>query len=70
MTFDFGKGFDERNLRKMRQFYLSFPNWNTVCSELSSSHYRTLIKIEEQHIRDFCKQKKDTGNAPVSNIGI
>ena len=53
MTFDFGKGFDERNIRKMRQFYLSFPNWNTVCSELSWSHYRTLIKIEEQHIREL-----------------
>ena len=24
MTFDFGKGFDERNLRKMRQFYYLF----------------------------------------------
>ena len=53
MTFDFGKDFDERNLRKMRQFYLSFPNWNTMCSELSSSHYRTLVKIEEQHIREL-----------------
>ena len=41
MTFDFGKGFDERNLRYMRKFYLSFPNWNTVCSELSWSHYHT-----------------------------
>ena len=25
MTFDFGKGFDERNLRKIRQFYLMYP---------------------------------------------
>ncbi len=31
MTFDFGKGFDKRNLRYMRQFSLTFTNWNTVC---------------------------------------
>ena len=51
MTFDFGKGFDERNLRKIRQFYLSFPNWNTVCSELSWSHYRRLINVENEDAR-------------------
>lgn len=32
---DFGKGFDETNLRKMRQFYLTFPNRDTLCLELS-----------------------------------
>ncbi|AVU78264.1 hypothetical protein CRX69_24970 [Pseudomonas rhizophila] len=26
----FGKGFDERNLRHMRDFYQSFPIWNAV----------------------------------------
>lgn len=30
MTFDFGKGFDERNLRKIRQFYLTYPIWDSV----------------------------------------
>ena len=68
MTFDFGKGFDERNLRYMRQFYLSFPNWNTVCSELSWSHYRTLIKIEEQHIREFYMEEAIKGNWSVRQL--
>ncbi len=68
MTFDFGKGFDERNLRYMRQFYLSFPNWNTVCSELSWSHYRTLIKIEEQHIREFYMKEAIKGNWSVRQL--
>lgn len=68
MTFDFGKGFDERNLRYMRQFYVSFPNWNTVCSELSWSHYRTLIKIEEQHIREFYMQEAIKGNWSVRQL--
>jgi hypothetical protein len=40
MIFDFGKGFDERNLRYMRKFYMSFPIWNTVCSDLELSEAR------------------------------
>ena len=35
LTDDFGKGFTPANLRNMRQFYLSFPNCYTLCSELS-----------------------------------
>jgi hypothetical protein len=32
---EFGKGFDERNLRNMRAFFQQFPNWNALRSELS-----------------------------------
>lgn len=32
---EFGKGFSLRNLRYMRQFYLTFPNVNALRSELS-----------------------------------
>ena len=53
MTLDFGKGFDERNLRKLRQFYLMYPIWDSVRPELTWTHYRTLIRIEEQYIRSF-----------------
>ena len=52
----------------MRQFYLSFPNWNTVCSVLSWSHYRTLIKIEEQHIREFYMEEAIKGNWSVRQL--
>lgn len=50
---DFGKGFDERNLFFMRQFYLSFPKLNALRSELSWTHYRLLIKVEREEIRQF-----------------
>ena len=52
MTPDFGKGFDERNLELMRQFYRSFPNPNTVCTQLSWSHLRLLMRVnvEKQEI--------------------
>ncbi len=39
MTKDFGPGFSERNLRRMRQFYLTYPNWTTVSAKLSWTHF-------------------------------
>lgn len=38
LTARFGKGFDERNLRHMRDFYQKFPIWNAVRTELSWTH--------------------------------
>lgn len=37
----------------MRQFYLLFPIRHTVCDELSWSHYRHLIRVENEHDKDF-----------------
>jgi len=53
LTIEFGKGFDESNLRKMRQFYCAFPKRDTVCPELSWSHYRLLMRISDEKERDF-----------------
>ena len=47
LTADFGKGFDARELRKMRQFYLLFPKWDAVRPELSWTHYRLLLRVEK-----------------------
>ena len=38
LTRAFGKGFDARNLRKMRQFYSTFSKWDSVRLELSFAH--------------------------------
>lgn len=50
---DFGKGFDERNLFFMRQFYLSYPKLNALRSELSWTHYRILMRVEKSEARFF-----------------
>lgn len=47
LTAEFGKGFDKSNLRKMRQFYCTFPIRDTLCPELSWSHYRVLMRIND-----------------------
>ena len=53
LTHEFGKGFIERNLRFMRQFYFSFPIRNTLRSELSWTHYRLLLRVEKEEIRNY-----------------
>lgn len=51
LTKDFGKGFDERNLRKMKQFYNMYQKWDSVSTELSWTHYRHLLKVENESAR-------------------
>lgn len=46
LTNDFGKGFDERELRRICQFYRCFTIRDSVRPELSWTHYRRLISIE------------------------
>ncbi|MBK8452662.1 MAG: PDDEXK nuclease domain-containing protein [Thiofilum sp.] len=53
LTQEFGKGFDERNLRNMRAFFQSFPIWNAVRSELSWTHYRLLLRVDDPAIRQW-----------------
>ncbi len=53
LTAEFGKGFTERNLRAMRQLYLAYPIRHTLCAELSWSHYRLIIRVEDPVRRDF-----------------
>ena len=58
LTAEFGKGFDKSNLRKMQQFYCTFPILDTLCPELSWSHYRVLMRINEEqalidHLQHF-----------------
>jgi predicted nuclease of restriction endonuclease-like (RecB) superfamily len=53
LTVEFGKGFDETNLRKMRQFFQTFPIRDTLCLNLNWSHYRLLMRIDNVPRREF-----------------
>ncbi|MFH1199351.1 MAG: PDDEXK nuclease domain-containing protein [Candidatus Omnitrophota bacterium] len=53
LTHDFGKGFSEQSVRNMRQFYRLFPIRSTLWSELSWSHYKLLIRVENDSARRF-----------------
>lgn len=62
LTEMFGKGVDERNLRKMRQFYLSFPIRDALRPELSWTHYRRLIQVENPQVREWYLQESIENN--------
>ncbi len=53
LTQEFGKGFDERNLRHMRAFFQAFPIWDAVRSELSWTHYRLLTRVDKAEARHW-----------------
>jgi len=57
LTLEFGKGFDVRNLRNMRSFYVVYPNRNAVRTELSWTHYRTLLRVENPKARAWYQQE-------------
>jgi predicted nuclease of restriction endonuclease-like (RecB) superfamily len=53
LTADYGKGFNRTNLWYMRQFYLAFRNLHALRGELTWTHYRFLLKVENDNARDF-----------------
>ncbi len=59
MTADFGKGFTVANLKNMRQFYLTFSNSYALRSKLSWTHYRLLMRVEDETARQFYLDESD-----------
>jgi predicted nuclease of restriction endonuclease-like (RecB) superfamily len=53
LTADFGKGFDESNLRNIRSFYLSYPKRDALRHEFSWTHYRILMRVDNLQARSF-----------------
>lgn len=65
---EFGKGFDERELRRMRQFYLTFPIRETLSPELTWSHYVELIRVDDEKARQFYLQETHLGGWSVREL--
>lgn len=56
LTTEFGRGFSYANLRNFRQFYLTYPDQQicyTVCSKLSWSHNRLIMRIDDPKARAY-----------------
>tara|TARA_R110001599_G_scaffold337213_3_gene555441 strand:- start:16729 stop:17775 length:1047 start_codon:yes stop_codon:yes gene_type:complete len=62
LTERLGKGFDIRNLRNMRAFYQAFPIRDALRTELSWTHYRSLLRIENTNARDWYQQEAISQN--------
>lgn len=53
LTAEFGKGFDASNLYKMTRFYRQFPKLDAVSLNLSWTHYRLLMRLDDPLARDW-----------------
>ncbi len=53
LTQEFGAGFDVSNLRNMRQFFQYFLIRDALSLELTWTHYRSLIRIENPQAREW-----------------
>lgn len=58
----YGQGFDESNLRNIRQFYVVFPIRDALRHELSWTHYRMLMRVEKASAREFYLKEAVEGN--------
>ena len=57
LTKKHGKGFNTTNLWYIRQFYTIFQNFHALRGELSWTHYRLLLKVENDEARQFYLQE-------------
>ena len=53
LTKEFGKGFTVRTLQQMKKFYVLFPNTNALRSQLTWTHYRLLMTVENEQAREW-----------------
>jgi DUF1016 N-terminal domain len=56
LSSEFGKGFSYANLRNFRQFYLTYSDFSicyTLCSKLTWSHNRLVMRVNEVEAREY-----------------
>lgn len=65
LTAEFGKGFSYSNLRNFRQFYLTWPDFEkcyTLCSKLSWSHNRLIMRVHDETAREhYAREATEQG---------
>lgn len=69
---ELGSGFSYANLRNMRQFYLTYPDYEicyTVCSKLLWSHNRLIMRVQDDAARKFYLKEciENQWSVPVMN---
>lgn len=68
LTKEFGKGFSSSNLRNFRQFYLTYSDPEicyTVCSKLTWSHNRLIMRIDSNAARNYYLKEASEQNWSV-----
>ncbi len=65
LTREFGQGFSVPSLKKMKKFYLTYRCGSTVWNQLSWSHNRLIMNIEDENKRNFYLEETIKSNWSV-----
>lgn len=67
---EYGNNYSYRNLNYMRKFYMYFKKVNTVCSQsnLSWSHYKYLLKFDNENERNYYINRCIENNLSVRGL--
>ncbi len=71
LTRELGKGYDVSNLKRMRQFYLTFPKGGTLShllEGLSWSHVYKILSIKDENARNYYISIIKSQNIPVREL--
>ena len=53
LTAEYGGGFSIPNIKLMRQFYLNYPIGYAVSSQLTWTHWRALLRVQNEEARNY-----------------
>ena len=53
LSLKYGKGYNARNLERMRKLYVFYPISASLRSELTWTHYRTVLTIKNENKRSY-----------------
>lgn len=59
---EYGSGFTATNLKIMRQFYLYYPKGHALRDQLSWTHWRALLTVQDETARNYYLQECVAGN--------
>jgi predicted nuclease of restriction endonuclease-like (RecB) superfamily len=62
LTEEYGKGFTLSNLKNIRRFYLAFQNHDALRHQLTWTHYRLIMTVENERARSYYLQESAAGN--------
>ncbi|MEG2457926.1 MAG: PDDEXK nuclease domain-containing protein [Bacilli bacterium] len=68
LTFEFGQGFSIPNLKKMKKFYATYNGGSTLWNQLSWSHNRLIMNIDNSIKRNFYLEETIKSNWSVRQL--
>lgn len=71
LTKEYGKSYSKRNLQYFRKFYFAFPDErivNTCVHNLNWSHFRTLLRVQDENARMWYMNEASNENWSVRTL--